>query len=333
MIDPPSKPRPSRLRDEGGAALVEFALVSLVLYLVLAGTIDFGRLMFTANGMQDAARVAAREMALAPVRANVSFDYALTCDPTADPNCLVDLKRRVFDPACLVIDLSDPAVANDPEGFYASLPVVNRALRALMISEPSRPTLLRYPGALLSDDGGVGCSAIGPNGAMSPTGLTVGIPLVEARDGSATFIRWVPVMEEIRGAGDTLCPARGPFSLVYQGAADDCGALTSDPLPDRGMAAVRLNYPYQAALLTGFYPAAATATDPLPPNLGNPILADDSAVSASNTAPGGLVDDGAMGTYAGAYGLGRVYALAGKTVRPYRRLISVQAVFRREVFE
>ena len=92
---------------ERGAALVEFALVSLVFYLLLAGTIEFGRLMFDANALQDVARLAARELALAPVRANATFDYALTCDATTDANCLVDLKSRVFDPACLVVDLSD----------------------------------------------------------------------------------------------------------------------------------------------------------------------------------------------------------------------------------
>ena len=45
---------------ERGAALVEFALVSIVLYLLLAGAIEFGRLMFDANALQDVARVAAR---------------------------------------------------------------------------------------------------------------------------------------------------------------------------------------------------------------------------------------------------------------------------------
>ena len=57
----------------------------------------------------------------------------------------------MFDPACLVVDLNDPAVAADPDGYFAAMPVVNRALRSLMISEPSRPGLLRYAGALLSD--------------------------------------------------------------------------------------------------------------------------------------------------------------------------------------
>ena len=160
------------VRAERGAALVEFALVSLVLYLMLAGAVEFGRLMFGANVLQDAARVAARELAVAPIRANVSFDYALSCNPLDEPvNCLVDLRRRVFDPACLVVDFSDPAVSPDPDGYFAAMPVVNQVLRSLMITEPSRPDLVRYPGALLSDDVGLACSAIGPNGQASPTGL------------------------------------------------------------------------------------------------------------------------------------------------------------------
>src|SRR5215813_9154430 len=152
---------------------------------MLAGTIEFGRLMFDSNSLQDVARVAARELSLAPLRANVTFDYALSCDPAVDAaNCLVDLRRRVFDPACLVVDLDDPAVAADPDGYFAAMPVVNRTLRPLMISEPARPNLLRYPGALLTDGSGNACSAAGPAGSAGPTGLTVGIPLVESRDGN-----------------------------------------------------------------------------------------------------------------------------------------------------
>jgi hypothetical protein len=319
---------------ERGAALVEFALVSLVLYLMLAGAVEFGRLMFGANVLQDAARVAARELALAPIRANVSFDYALSCSPLDEPvNCLVDLRRRVFDPACLVVDFSDPAVAPDPNGYFAAMPVVNQVLRSLMITEPSRPNLVRYPGALLSDDTGLACSAIGPNGEASPTGLTVGIPLVNAGDGAGESITWVSVLEEIRPGQDDDCPARGPFSLVYLAAQDDCGGLDADPSPTRGVAAVRVNYPYQAAMLSGFR-SVPTVTDPIPPNLANSILADDGFIQENNAAPGGLLDDGgAVGTYAGVYGLGRQLALAGRVVRPFRRLVSAQAIQRREVFE
>jgi hypothetical protein len=319
---------------ERGAALVEFALVSMVLYLLLAGTIEFGRLMFDANALQDVARVAARELALAPVRANATFDYALSCDATTDPDCLVDLKSRIFDPACLVVDLSDPAVAGDPDGYFAAMPVVNRALRTLMITEPQRPNLLRYAGALMSDGSGMACSAIGPNGQAAATGLTVGIPLIEARDANGgESITWVPVLQEIRAAGDAECPSRGPFSLIYIATDDACGALEADPLADRGLAAVRINYPYQAATLSGFQPSVPTDVDPLPPNIGNAIIAEDGAVQELNAAPGGTMDDGAIGPYAGAFGLGRQLALAGRTVRPFRKLISVQAIYRREVVE
>src|ERR1041385_6642454 len=136
----------------------------MVLYLMLAGTIEFGRLMFDANALQDVARVAARELALAPIRANATFEYALTCDAASDANCLVDLRARVFDPACLVVDLNDPAVALDPDVYFAAMPVVNRAMRTLMITEPARPNILRYAGALMTDDTGAACSAMGPNG-------------------------------------------------------------------------------------------------------------------------------------------------------------------------
>ena len=320
-------------RAEAGAALVEFALVSLVLYLLLAGSIEFGRLMFSANALQDVARVAARELAVAPIPANVTFDFALSCDPASDANCPVNLKGRVFDPACLVVDLDDPAVAADPDGFFAAMPVVNRALRTLMIAEPARPSLLHYAGALLSDTAGASCSAVGPNGQAAPTGFTVGIPLVDSRDGGET-ITWVPVVQEIRAAQDADCPSRGPFSLVYLAAQDECGPLVVDPVPDRGLAAVRINYPYQAAALSGFRSTPPTDTDPRPPNISNFIVADDAGVQQNNGAPGAPIDDsGTVGPYAGAFGLGRQFALAGQTVRPFRKLVSAQAIFRREVFQ
>jgi len=316
-------------RRERGAALVEFALVSLVLYVMLAGAVEFGRLMFAANALQYVARVAARELAVAPVVANATFDDALSCDASA-PNCL---KSRIFDPACLVVDLNDPAVAPDPDGFFAAMPLANRALRSLMITDPAQPNVLRYPGALLIDGAGASCSAVGPNGAAAATGLTVGIPLVDARDANGVeTITWVPVLEEIRARQDANCPSRGPFSLVYLPAQDACGPV-ADPAPDRGLVAVRVNYPYQAAMLSGFRSPGPTITDPLPPNVSTPIDADDGSVQQNNAAPGAPIDDSAVGTYAGPFGLGRQLALAGRTVRPFRKVVSAQAIYRREVFQ
>ncbi len=322
------------LTSERGAALVEFALVSVVLYVLLAAGIEFGRLMFDANALQDVARVAARELATAPTIANATFEYALTCDADADATCLANLRRRVFDPACLVVDLTDPAVSIDVDGYFAAMPIVNRALRSLMISEPSRPGLVRYAGALLADESGDSCSAVGPNGRAAATGFTVGIPLVESRDSDGIeTVRWVPVLEEIRSATDAACPARGPFSLVYLASDDDCGPLDADPITDRGLAAVRINYPFQAATLSG-YRTVTRLDDPMAPNMTAFITADDGAVRQLNNPVGSPVgDDGSIGPYAGPLGLGRHLALAGRTVRPFRKVLSAQAVFRREVIE
>lgn len=225
---------------------MEFALVSLVFYLMVAGGIEFGRLMFAANALQDVARLAARELSVAPLRADATVDEALTCSPADDPGCLADLRRRVFSPACLVVDLADPVVSADLDGFFAAMPLVNRALRPLLISEPDRG-LLRYPGALMSDPADQAC------GDAAPTGLTVGIPFIVARDeAGAETIEWVPVLEEIRSAAHRNCPARGAFSLLYQPALDVCGPLTADPVETRGVVAVRVNYLFQAAMLSGY---------------------------------------------------------------------------------
>lgn len=301
------------VRQERGGALVEFALVSFVLYLLLAGAVDFGRLMFDANALQDVARLAARELAVAPLGANANLNGLLSCDATSGNADCVLVKSRIFDPACLVVDLDDPVVAADREAFFAAMPVVNKVLRTLMITESTRPSLLRYPGALLSDGNNASCAG------AAPTGLTVGIPLVDARDGDGVeTISWVPVLEEIPSAN---CP-NGSFGLV------------TDPTCSGGLAAVRVNLPFQAAMLSGFRSTPPTADDPLPPNVSNPIVADDGSVQQNNAASGGPVDDGAaVGTYAGPYGLGRQYALAGKTVRPFRKVVSAQAIYRREVFQ
>ena len=141
------------------------------------------------------------------------------------------------------------------------------------------------------------------------------------------------MLEEIRSAADAACPARGPFSLVYLAADDDCGPLDADPITDRGLAAVRINYPFQAATLSG-YRTVTRLDDSMAPNMTAFITADDGAVRQLNNPVGSPVgDDGSIGPYAGPLGLGRHLALAGRTIRPFRKVLSAQAVFRREVIE
>jgi len=107
----------------------------------------------------------------------------------------------------------------------------------------------------------------------------------------------------------------------------------------------RIIYDVQWASVSSVRPSA---DGPCEPNIGNPNVADDSGVVEVNpgdrpgdsltTAP---LSDGEIfaGTYGGRYGLGAQGALGsaaltgGRPVRPFRRVISAQAIFRREVFE
>jgi hypothetical protein len=277
--------------------------------------VEFGRLMFSAQGLQDIARVAARELAVTPLPADITFEDALA---HVDPGSGVALVReRIFDPARLVVDLDCFADDAAVDAFFAGLPVVNRALRPLMIVDRSRGLhLLRYPGALLTDP------SITP-GTCPSGGFTVGIPRVveRAADGVET-IEWIPVIEEIRT--DPTDPLTGPFPLASaQG----------------GLVALRVNYPYQAAALSGF---RESAEGPFEPNLIGRIRASDAEndeVGQINPgdAPGDLLpdeppDEQSIGAYSGVFGLGRQLAFAGERVRPFRKLLSAQAIYRREVF-
>ena len=55
-----------RLADATGSALLEFALVLVLLLVLLFGLIDFGRALYTANTLNLAVREAARYAAVAP---------------------------------------------------------------------------------------------------------------------------------------------------------------------------------------------------------------------------------------------------------------------------
>jgi hypothetical protein len=321
---------PSRGRRQRGAALVEFALIALALYLLLAGGIEIGRAVFSAQLLQDVARAAARELALTRLPASTTFDDALE-------DC--DVRRKIFDPAFLVIDLDR---VGDLDAHFAEMPLVNQMLRPLMIVDivtidGQRRRLLRYPGALLRnrETDPCGFSRV----QMQTTEFTVGIPMVVGRDrkGHET-ITWVPVIEEVRPDPDDK--RSGPFSVNGPGIVQDGSGNGL-----RGVVALRINYPYQAAMLSAYRPRPRRIYEP---NLRRPVLADDGAVTQLEAPPGDFVtrsaseqvsrpgtefvEGGEVGPYAGPYGLGRLEAL-GESVRPFRRVISAQAIFRREVFE
>ena len=271
-----------------GGVLIEFALVSFALYLILAALIGLGRWMTLVQATQATARFAAREMALYPLPADFTFADAL-----ADPG----FRAAVYDPDFLVVDLDVTPAGPALDAAFAAMPVVNRAMRPLMIVSTAEVqgltrNLMHVPGALIDS-------------ATSPTGLTVAIPRVDARDpdsGAETAITLLPVLEEV---------GPGSFSLGS---------------PDRGLVALRLNVPYQSATLTAYLPRAELTTQGNP--FQDPITAIDPAGGGSPVfGPGPNL----AGPYSGTYGLGAQFVL-GQTVRPFRRLVTAQALFRREVF-
>lgn len=262
---------------------VEFALIALALYLVLAGMLSLGRWMAVQQSSQDAARFAARELALFPLPPEFSFTDALGNDA---------FRSAVYDPDFLVVDLEATPPGDALETFFASMPVVNRAFRPLMItSDVATPDgqrrLLHMPGAIVASP-------------TSPTGLSVRVPRILERNpttGVETSIELVPVLEEVAAPGE-----EGAFR-VSRG----------------GVVGLRVNVPFQSAAFTAY----------LPPEVSNgrPIQAiEDVSAPFSIIGPG---PEGA-GPYSGSLGLGRLEAF-GFSARPFRRLIAAQALFRREV--
>ena len=236
-----------------GAALLEFALVSLALYFLLAATFSLGRWMAVTQSAQDAARVAAREIALYPLPAEATFEEALLSPQPV----YADFRQAVYDPGFLVVDLDALAPGTSLDQAFENMPVVNRALRPLMIrsvvdvgGESRR--LLHMPG-MITDL------------APSPSGLTVVVPRVTARDPvtGQEKIEIAGVLEEVRP---------GAFSVLSE---------------DRGLVGLRLNVPFQSAFFSAYFTGG---------EVNQPIEA------------------------------------LGRKVRPFRRLVSPQAMFRREVF-
>lgn len=289
-----------RRNPRRGSVLIEFAFIAFAFYLLFAGTIELGRMVTTSQIAQNAARVAARELALVPLPPTLNFDQALATS---------EVRSRIYDPYLLAIDVTSGAGTPNT----AAWPVVNQMLVPLMVrTKIGTRTFWHVPGAVLQESGG--------------NRYTVGVPRIVGRDANGVEqVEWLPVLEEIRQTPGN--PATGPFSLT---------ATT----PERGLVAVRINVPYQATTLTAYRVVNGVGTmTPIQANDGGVTLAAGSAGPPGGTvigqAPGtpveGSVDS--QNTYSGPYGLGQFYAMGeAGPVRPFRRLISSQAMFRREVY-
>jgi len=289
----------TREQRRSGAVLIEFAFIAFAFYLLFAGTIELGRMLTISQAIQNAARVGAREMGLIALPPTMTFDQALQ-----DPR----VRARIYDPYLLAIDVTS---AGEP--VTSDWPLVNQMLVPVMVrSRIGDRTFMHFPGAVLAETNG--------------NRYTVGIPKITGRDANGTEqVTWLPVLEEVRTS-----TGAGPFSLAANNGSGE-----------RGLVAIRINCAYQATTLTAYRVVGGQPTM-------TPIQANDGGVQATGEAPGGTpigtaptppitgpdsVDSNNL--YSGPYGLGQFYAMGtGSTpVRPYRRLIAAQSMFRREVYQ
>ncbi|MCG8651500.1 MAG: pilus assembly protein [Pirellulales bacterium] len=292
-----------------GQALVEMAFLIPLVVIIIGATISFGLFFFHANVLQQAVDVAAQEIARFPRGA--TRELGLGDLSAADTTVMydADFRAQIYDERFLVIDDTEwdqsTPFGGDFTAYMDQLPLLNRLLATTMVrDETIGGGVTRFPGAIVSND---------------LTGeQTVLIPIIgyDRATGAESLIEWVAPVEEIRPNN-----GQGPYSIS---AVNTAAAFSP------GMVALRINYPAQSTTLIN-----RTGDD------GEVIIAaNDAALADGNTgtnyslvvgAESGVAD---TTIHSGRFGLGRQAALlrAGG-VRPYRKVISVQAIYRREVFQ
>ena len=294
-------------------------MVSLVVYMLLAAILTFGQLLFCAETLQQTADVAAREIARTPLLATANLmDVLYSNAGTAySVSGSTSVRASLFDPNKLQFDLSDPN--NVPSGqtildVVQTWPIINQLLYPAMIVQSGDqvyngdPThqYLHFPGAVPCSDNS------SDQYASTRTVWCVAEVTARQADGTET-IKWRPVIEEMQPS---------------QPGQPDAFSVSSS---QGGVVSLRINYGYQSAAMSAYQPQQNWPPEPNGPAL----TANDAGVTVdanSPYTPTGSAPASAAGTYSGQYGLGTQYAW-GKSVRPFRSLISAQAIYRREVFQ
>ncbi|MBV8266026.1 MAG: pilus assembly protein [Planctomycetaceae bacterium] len=305
-------------RSRSGSVLVEFALIALLSYIAGGAVLTYGLMMYQANMVQQAVDAGAQEIARMPLPAKAWLGLSLNTPTNADSSTVQvsqpgsTFNTQIYDERWLYVPATN--LGNQTLLDYAAqnFPLINRLLVPAMIYDSSLAAY-RYPGAVVEN---------------SQTGnMTVLVPIVNY---SSSTITWVMPVEEV------LIPDNQGNYYSQFNAIPPSNAPQNNFVP--GMVALRINYPSQSASMSGFQQPAT----PGGPTMGSPILADDSSLVESNSLShytlvvgdnAGFSDDGVQ-IHGGKYGLGRQLAYAQQLgVRPYREVISAQAVYRREAFQ
>ena len=241
-----------------------------------------------------------------PLPADTTFEQAL-----GDPN----VKKSIFDAGLLAFEFPTDWPDSKLQAEVDKWPVINRMLSQLMVVEDVSDSgvphhLFRYPGALLLN-----------NNQAANNHFVVGIPVLDGAN-----ITWHAVVEEVTPTGPGTQSTDAPFSM----------ASTNPNRELVGLVALRIYYPFQAATLVAYKGVSDSGI----PN--EVVEANDSALNSGSTdVVNGQVTDiqptaNSIPSYTGKYGLGALYAAKPlddvQGVRPFRRVLTAQSIFRREVF-
>lgn len=307
-----------RSTNRSGQALIEFAVIAFVLTLLLSAMLTFGFMLFGANVLQQAADVGAMEFARHPFTPTGTFSAGLDDSGLFDEQYLF---CQIGGSDTTEEDLPAAYTEADYQALQNRMPMINRLLFPLYVYDRDR-NAIRYPGAVVTRD--------------SDSELTVLIPIVgfgnrDANTGVETISQWREVVEEILPDGAT----EGAYSVT---------STTTGQL-DAGMVALRINFPYQSGAMVAYQQQDSGGTVFRTPDaLGQnditsvAVEADDASVTAAALPTGFTLATPATDTtidglpHRGTYGLGSMQAHL-TTVRPYRKVLTAQGIYRREVFE
>ncbi len=327
---PRSARRTARNDRRSGQALIEFAVIAFVMTLLLGAMLTFGFMFFGANVLQQAADVGAQELARHPYSPTGTFSDALSDVGGTDPLFLEDF---------LVCEIGGSDTEDLPTGYDAQdyddlqgrMPLINRLLLPLYIYDRDL-NAIRYPGTVVNHN----------------SDRTVLIPIIgfgnRDADGVETITEWRAVVEEIQidHDNDSGTARVGPFNVVKP---TGFASMAAEDAFVPGMVALRINFPYQSGAMVAYQqqdsggsvirPVDALGQDGIT-NVA--VEANDGLVTLSAALPTGytLVNPTANPTidglpHRGTYGLGSMQAHA-TNVRPYRKVLTAQGIYRREVF-
>jgi len=259
-------------------------------------------------------------------------------DQCGEPNLVSndpDFKSRIYDEQYLVIHDdewgSSTSYGGNFQSFADQLPLLNRLLVSSMIRDND---MTRFPGTIVVNNSTGEETVLIPIVEYSRRADDAGQVPTTIRAAGEIVVEWVAPVEEIRvdHDQDASTSREGPFKLSYE-------SLPTLASFQPGMVALRINYPAQSTTLIN----RITDSGQVNGQLGGVIvIAGDTTLASGATtgcysivAPSARISpaSGSPGSNAnaGLYGLGELEALT-RVVRPYRKVMSFQAIYRREVF-